>query len=195
MLKYKVIFIILNMPAAWMVSSNATEDTINYFLKSIHSQTPSVLPEFFMSDKDHAQMNAIRHQYPNSCILLCWWHVLHAWQQNFVVSHYPELWEVLKKWIHITDQAEFWLSWEKIKNLAPKSVIEYFKTYWLGDTIKLWSAMHRMDRNIFQTRDTNMLVEAWNHLLKGNFMQRKRNRHLDHLIHILVDKEVPYFIH
>jgi len=64
MLKYKVIFIILGMPAAWMVLSNATEDTINYFLKSIHSQTPSVLPKFFMSDKDHAQMNAIRHQYP-----------------------------------------------------------------------------------------------------------------------------------
>lgn len=36
---------------------------------------------------------------------------------------------------------------------------------------------------------------SWHHLLKGNFMQGKRNRRLDHLLHILVDKAIPYFIH
>ena len=39
-----------------------------------------------------------------------------------------------------------------------------------------------------------MLVEAWHHLLKGNFMQGKRNQRLDHLIYILVDQAIPYFI-
>ena len=39
-----------------------------------------------------------------------------------------------------------------------------------------------------------MLVEAWHHLLKGNFMEGKRNRHLDHLIYILVDQAIPFFI-
>ena len=37
-------------------------------------------------------------------------------------------------------------------------------------------------------------IPSWHHLLKGNFMQGKRNRHLDHLIHILIDQAVPYFI-
>jgi hypothetical protein len=69
----------LGMPAAWMISSNGTEDTINFFLKLIHTQSPSVSPEIFMSDKDHTQMNVIRCQYPKAALFLCWWHVLHAW--------------------------------------------------------------------------------------------------------------------
>src|SRR5258708_4652662 len=39
-----------------------------------------------------------------------------------------------------------------------------------------------------------MLVEEWHHLLKGNFMEGKRNRRLDHLIYILVDQAIPYFV-
>jgi hypothetical protein len=96
----------------------------------------------------------------------------------------------------MTDRAAFWQQWEQIKSLAPESVVEYLQTYWMGDeNIKLWSAIYRADRNVFQLCDTNMLVEAWHHLLKGTFMQGKRNRRLDHLIHILVDQAIPHFIH
>ena len=164
------------MPAAWMISSNGTEDTINFFLQLVRMRDPTVIPEYFMSDKDHAQINAIKRQYPKSAILLCWWHVLHAWQQHFVITAYPEVWDLLKKWVRITDRAEFWQQWEQIKITAPESVIEYLQTYWMGDeNIKLWSAIYRTDRNVFQLCDTNMLVEAWHHLLKGTFMQGKRN--------------------
>jgi hypothetical protein len=100
-----------------------------------------------------------------------------------------------KKWIHIKDQTEFWEYWVKIKALAPASVIQYFKTYWLqGDNIQLWSAVYQKERTVFQECNTNMLVEAWHHLLKGTFMEGKRNRCLDHLIHILIDRAIPYFI-
>lgn len=34
----------------------------------------------------------------------------------------------------------------------------------------------------------------WHHLLKGNFLQGKRNRRLDHLLYVLVKVAVPYFI-
>lgn len=147
-----------------------------------------------MSDKDHAQLNAIKKIYPESAVLLCWWHVLHSWQQHFVITAFPTLWTLLKKWIRITDREEFWKHWSNIKLEAPSSVIEYLKTYWLND-IKLWSAVYRQDRNIFQLCDTNMLVEAWHHLLKGTFMQGKRNRRLDQLIHTLVEVAVPHYIH
>jgi hypothetical protein len=39
-----------------------------------------------------------------------------------------------------------------------------------------------------------MLVEAWHHLLKGDFLEGKRNRRLDHLIHVLYDVAIPHFI-
>lgn len=146
-----------------------------------------------MSDKDHAQMNAIKSVHPKSTILLCWWHVLHAWQQHFVVTAFLELWKLLKDWVRITDEGEFWKQWEEIKKIAPPSVLEYLKTYWLGE-IKLWSAVYRSNHNIFQLCDTNMLVEAWHHVLKGTFMQGKQNRCLDQLIFVLVDQAIPHFI-
>ncbi|KAF9552751.1 hypothetical protein CPC08DRAFT_601808, partial [Agrocybe pediades] len=78
---------------------------------------------------------------------------------------------------------------------APASVVEYFKSYWLkDDTLKLWTAIYRQDHSIFQNCDTNMLVEAWHHLLKGTFLEGKRNRRLDHLIYVLNQRAIPYFI-
>ncbi|KAF8170157.1 hypothetical protein BJ912DRAFT_997691 [Pholiota molesta] len=44
-------------------------------------------------------MNSIQLVYPKATLFLCWWHVLHAWQQHFVTSSFPELWDLLKKWI------------------------------------------------------------------------------------------------
>jgi hypothetical protein len=85
-----------------------------------------------MSDFDWCQLNSISRRYPKARLFLCWWHVLHAWQHHFVTQYYPELWELLKRWIRITDQAEFDACWEEIQTLAPASVIEYLQTYWMG---------------------------------------------------------------
>lgn len=82
-----------------MISSNATEVTIDYFLATLWKQNPDIIPAKFMSDNDKAQLNAIRHRYPESQLFLCWWHVLHAWQEHFVTNHFPELWDLLKGWV------------------------------------------------------------------------------------------------
>jgi hypothetical protein len=150
------------MPIAWMISSNATEPTIDFFLATIRVQNPKVIPKRIMSDFDKGQLNRIEAQYPKSQQLLCWWHVPHAWQQHFVTAHYPELWETLKKWYRITDEAEFNSCWKKIQSLTPDSFIEYINTYWLLDPVKkLWSGIYRKNRAIFELGDTNMLVEAY----------------------------------
>jgi hypothetical protein len=130
------------MPAAWMISSNAQEETIDYFLNTICMQNPNIIPKRFMSDKDRGQMNTIQQCYPESQLLLRWWHVLHAWQQHFITSHYPELWDLLKKWIRLTDKSEFDNHWAKIKQLSPTSFEEYLTTYWLNEP-ELWSAVYR----------------------------------------------------
>ena len=86
------------MPIAWMISSNATEATIDYFLAMLWAQNPGVIPKCLMSDFDKGQMNAVCRCYPESQLLLCWWHVAHAWQQHFVTAHYKDLWAELKQW-------------------------------------------------------------------------------------------------
>ncbi|KAJ7713668.1 hypothetical protein B0H16DRAFT_1809600, partial [Mycena metata] len=57
----------------------------------------------------------------------------------------------------------------------------------------MWAGVHRTGRNIFEACDTNMLVEAWHHVLKGKFLHGKRNRRLDHLISTLVTEVLPYY--
>ncbi|KAJ6542164.1 hypothetical protein DFH09DRAFT_1041288, partial [Mycena vulgaris] len=153
--------------------------TIDYLLMHLKRLNPGVDPNKFMSDNDSGQLGRIRFRYSLSHLLLCWWHVLHAWQQHFVTRHYPELCEKLKGWIRITNEAEFWVCWEEIKSLAPDSVIEYLQTYYLvQETLEMWSAVYRTDRNIFRLCDTNML----------------RNRRVDQLIHTLINVALPDYI-
>ncbi|KAJ7618345.1 hypothetical protein DFH06DRAFT_1342620 [Mycena polygramma] len=59
--------------------------------------------------------------------------------------------------------------------------------------VKMWSAVHRKERTIFESCNTNMLVEAWHHVLKGKFFNGKRNRRLDHLLHTLLKEVLAYY--
>lgn len=151
----------IGMPAAWMLASNGTEVTIDYFLSLLRKAHPNIKPLKFMSDKDWAQLNAILRRYPESRLLLCWWHVLHAWQQHFSIVHFPELWTLLKGWIRITDDTEFDTRLEEIKAIAPQSFMAYLETNWLKERdIEMWSARFRRNRSVFELCDTNMLVES-----------------------------------
>ncbi|KAJ7301636.1 hypothetical protein DFH08DRAFT_641895, partial [Mycena albidolilacea] len=79
--------------------------------------------------------------------------------------------------------------------LAPDSIIQYLEEYYMGEaTLKMWSAVYRKDRNVFELGDTNMLVEAWHHLLKYHHMEGKRNRRVDQLIHTLINVALPHYI-
>ena len=116
-----------------------------------------------MSDRDHGQMNVVQRQYSKSVLYLCWWHVLHAWQQHFVTTQLPKLWELLKKWIRVTDDDEFEAYWMKIGALTPlltpPSFLDYITIHWiLYKAICL--AVYHKDNTIFKLCDTNMLVEA-----------------------------------
>ncbi|KAH6876472.1 hypothetical protein BKA70DRAFT_1478441 [Coprinopsis sp. MPI-PUGE-AT-0042] len=88
------------------------------------------------------------------------------------------------------------MCWETYgRHFAGSSIIEYLEKNWLAPEVRaMWSAVYRTERNIFQDCDTNMLLEAWHHLLKGKFMEGKRNRRLDHLIFLLTETAEVHFI-
>ncbi len=66
------------IPVAWMLSSNGTEATIQYFLNFVKMRSLEITPRITMSDHDQVQMNAIKAMYPGTTLLLCWWHMLHT---------------------------------------------------------------------------------------------------------------------
>ncbi len=61
-----------------MLASNGTTNTIAFFVGWVRDATPVVRLVVIMTDHDRTQINALKAIYPDSQILLCKWHVLHA---------------------------------------------------------------------------------------------------------------------
>ncbi|KAJ7337628.1 hypothetical protein DFH08DRAFT_964593 [Mycena albidolilacea] len=121
-------------------------------------------------------------------------HVVLAMDPKPSSSCFPELWELLKKWVRMEEEEDFKQAWREIQRTALSKVVQYLTDYWMPDTVvRMWSAPHRRTRTIFEMCDTNMLVEVWHHVLKGKFLQNKHNRRLDHLLYILTECVVPYY--
>ncbi|KAF8491687.1 hypothetical protein F5888DRAFT_1807194 [Russula emetica] len=106
------------------------------------------------------------------------------------------IWSLIKDWVRTTDDNEFNASWKYIEEdtSVPKSVAQYIARDWLPYK-KMWSAMSRQNRTIFEKGDTNMLLEAYHHVLKSGWLDGKRNRRMDHLIHTLVKEFLPNIEH
>ena len=144
-----------------MLSSSSTEATIQYFLNFVKDRSPGVVPAIIMSDRDKAQMNAVKTIYPDSKLLLCWWHVLHAIWMHFHTEEFPEVWDHIREWVKTSDQSRFDAIWEWIQTdpSVPQTLIDYLKINWMT-IVPLWSGTAKKERMIFQEGDTNMLVEV-----------------------------------
>ena len=149
------------VPVAWMLSSSGMEATIRFFLQFVKAKSPTVSPAIIMSDRDKAQMNAISSVYPDSKLLLCWWHVLRAIRMHFHTEEFPEVWACLREWVKTPDQTKFNLIWEWLQTnpLVPVSLTDYLRSQWMS-VVPLWLGTMRKNRTIFQEGDTNMLIES-----------------------------------
>jgi hypothetical protein len=152
---------LVGIPIAWMLSSDGTEATITFFINFVKIRSPEITPRITMSDRDQAQMNAIKTVYPETTVLLCWWHVLRAIRGFFRTEEFPELWERVREWVKTTDQSRFDSLWEWIKTdpSVPLTFVDYLKRHWM-EIVPLWAGVARQNRTIFQEGDTNMLIEA-----------------------------------
>jgi hypothetical protein len=149
------------VPVAWMLASSGTEATIQFFLNFVKARSPGVVPAIIMSDRDKAQMNAVNTVYPDSKLLLCWWHVLRAIRTHFRTEEFPEVWDRIREWIKTSDQSRFDTLWEWFQTdpSVPRSLVDYLKINWMT-IVPLWSGTMRKERTIFQEGDTNMLIES-----------------------------------
>lgn len=144
-----------------MLSSNGTYVTIKYFLDLIKAQSPDISPTIYMTDRDQAQVKAIRATYPSSRVLYCWWHVLRAIRTHFKTKEFPKLWTLIQDWAHTTDELEFDAWWDQMQSDTsnPNTVIGYLARDWVPCK-DMWSAIYRRNRTIFEEGDTNMLLES-----------------------------------
>ena len=133
---------------------------VDYFIAALKKNNPGVNLQVIMLDFDWCQINAARRHHPTALVLLCWWHVLHAWQQHLHINQHLELWKLLKGWIHLTEITEFNEYWVQIQSLVPTYFIEYIQNTWWKHW-KMWSTMTHTDCIVYQLSDTNMLVKVY----------------------------------
>ena len=143
-----------------MISSSTTSSVIAAWLQSIKMQCPAICPEYFMSDNDSAEHKAINDVYPDSRILLCWWHVIKDWKRKIhgVVpkNEQDALFQKLK--FLLTTSRDFEVDVKIVQQLANPEFNLYFERTWLPKK-DLWAFEFRQDRSILQSSNTNMLIE------------------------------------
>jgi len=152
----------IGVPVAWMIASNGTTDTIAFFVGWVRDASPAVRPAVIMTDRDRAQINALKAVYPDSQILLCKWHVLHAMRSHFNTNEFPDLWAKVKAFVNASESGVFAKLWVEISNdpSVPQSFVQYMRSEWLPEA-KMWSLVMRKNRSILEEGDTNMLLEAY----------------------------------
>lgn len=124
------------IPVAWALTDSGTTETLGYLLKLVRERNPTIIPKHIMTDRDAALIAACTTWYSEALHFLCWWHVLHAWQQHFVISQHEVLWTKLKLWIRVTDPSMFNDIWIEIQAIAPSAFLAYLVEYWMPDKYK-----------------------------------------------------------
>ena len=114
-----------------------------------------------MTDRDLAQIKAIKEVYSDSQIFLCIWHVLRAMRSHFVPDLFQTLWGKVKILVKTKDSQEFQRIWAEISTdpSIPESFVQYLNTEWKPRS-HMWSISYRSDRTLLEEGDTNMLIEA-----------------------------------
>ena len=125
-----------------MVTSSGTQATIQYFLNFVKARSPEIAPAIMMSDRDQAQINVILAVYPDSMVLLCWWHVLRAMRMHFCMEEFPRLWEHVREWVKTPDQSKFESWWDEMQAdlLVPLSFIDYLRVNWMP-IVHMWAGL------------------------------------------------------
>jgi hypothetical protein len=145
-----------------MLSSKGTTDTIRFFVNWVKEASPEIVPKIIMTNCDQAQVAALKIVYPESCILLCIWHVLCAFRSYFVTEQFQALWGKVKIWVKTEDKKECNKIWKEISSDPdiPQSFVNYLIANWMPDSA-MWTVSTRTERSILEEGDTNMLIEAY----------------------------------
>src|SRR6267142_3931581 len=204
----------LGIPVAWMLTSSRMADTITFFVCWVWDVSLAVWPAVIMSDRDQAQLQALKDVYPLSQIWLCIWHVLQAMRSHFSITVFQSLWEKVKALVKTEDLAEFYTIWDEISTdpSVPPSFVQYMASSWIPAS-HMWSKVVWKDHPIYLEGDTNMLIEVYvyqlsqctnkitdlissryHHVLKSHWLDGKRNCCIDHILYTLVVHMNQYYL-
>ncbi|KAK1174738.1 hypothetical protein AOXY_G2307 [Acipenser oxyrinchus oxyrinchus] len=155
----------------------------------------------FMVDKDLKLMKSIKEVFPQSSILLCWFHVTWAVQRWITKKDSeisgPSLKEEQNKVMalmfqlkHCTTESQFQEVFSShCKNVHPK-VANYIKENWIRCG-QMWSSFGR--QFFHEDNETNNLAEQYFLTVKYQFLNGYANHRLDDLLLLLCRRAMEYY--
>ncbi|XP_072051312.1 uncharacterized protein [Amphiura filiformis] len=191
------------VPVAFIITSSEQEDVLVTALRSLRKET-QFYPRAFIVDKDYAEINALAEVYPESKVLMCWFHVLQAvyrWmirkesgiagEENKVIRS-----EVISMMTKLKNQSKEDNFKEKASQLMDKfkkypKLQRYIEENWISIS-DMWADYGRPFYH--EDAKTNNLCERFFLRLKHQFLNMTLNRRLDDLIRLLLLRVMSYFM-
>jgi len=193
------------IPVGWMISNREDAIALTSFLRKIKEKCGDISTEVFMSDDAENFYNAWKCVFTvsNTKKLLCAWHVDRSWRKGLqkhidATSEQAKIYHHLRVLLSETEINSFHLRLQQLvswlsEKAELKSFLEYFQKEYCK-RVEQWAPCYRVNCLV----NTNMALEAFHRLLKVCYMEKKQNRRIDFLLHVLLkisrDKVFERFI-
>ena len=181
------------IPVRWMISNREDAAAIRQCLLKVKEKCGDIVTKHFMSDDADNFFNAWKSVFnvSNTKRLTCAWHLDKSWRKGLnqhitIKSKQPEVYHHLRVLLTETTESCFrqrlqqFISW-----LSEDEDLQEFTNYFEKEyipRIQLWAPCFRSTSTV----NTNMAVEAFHRLLKVCYMEKKQNRRIDRLLHLLL---------
>ena len=178
------------VPVAWLISNREDICALDPFFAELKLRVGNIEVGDFMSDDAGAFYNAWTRNFPApKRQLLCAWHVDKAIRSNILrhvrnVDDQANLYRMVKLLQIETDKKEFKKQLQSFCAYAEDHYPEFWK-YFSSEFLQrqeMWGYCYRTST----AANTNMALESFHRVLKTCYLQRKRNRRVDHLLAALL---------
>ena len=177
------------IPVAWAISNREDKTALVCILQSLKKRNGLIKPQWFMSDMAPQFFKAWKDisSEETTTYLWCIWHVDRAWRDG--LKRYINDLEERKKTYHQLRTLMLEKEKRKFTEMLTKFLtlnsnplfLDYFRTLYCKHS-ENWAMCYRIGTPM----NTNMYSEAFHRVLKIVYLHHKRNKWLDHLIHIVL---------
>ena len=181
------------VPVAWLITNREDASAVRQFLLKVREKCGDIDTKFFMSDDADNFYNGWKGVFSVSKTkkLICAWHVDKSWRSGMqqhvkTSSKQAEVYHHLRVLLQEGSEGGFrlrlqqFLSWlSEDESLSP--FLDYFQKQYVK-RLEQWAPCFRGSTPV----NTNMALEAFHRVLKVCYMEKKQNRRLDHLLHLLL---------
>ena len=134
-----------------------------------------------MVDDERAEHLAIRRVFPAARVALCWWHLKRAWLRHVPKDDPTDLEEALNRLLVSENEVSLTINLEEVRRRCTDKFWDYFISNY-HNRHEMWVLYWR----VHPRHNTNNYIESWHAVLKAKFLERKVQRRLNRLLHILL---------